>query len=462
MPQASSCRWAGALLILVLAAPARAITPDPLPDAVWWRVHDNPALALDPLETLLEPPGLAVSSEWAPLYRSPDGARLEQMRHAAALRGASGSWRWAAELEEGANTTRGGNGAWWVAARRPDALWGLVGLGHRTRRLDLAGAGGAREAGLAGASLTARALLAPGWHGEWNWSRWPLRRRLEVRWDDTRALASGLSFDQRARWRVEGSFGRLATCLELAAVDERPGATGPRDGLEPVLAWRSAELRIEGSSKRNRWAAEVAHGEGREGVRVLRGGGRLAHAAGPIANTQLALEARGAGSPWSARAWTGVWRGDARAALALGPFDALAGALGTRRVAVSRARLWHLGVALDRKQARPTGWEYGVAAWHLEPRADYRSWQATLIGLGRDDLSSGAAEISAATLLGLRLAGAFPFAGAVVRAEAVQWVPVRVERDRRDGGGDAGMATGRDRGTTWGGTVLRLTIGPGQ
>ena len=104
----------------------------------------------------------------------------------------------------------------------------------------------------------------------------------------------------------------------------------------------------------------------------------------------------------------------------------------------------------------------GLALWSLAPRASYDSWQGTWFGLGRDDLSSGATDLHSVLALGARLGLAADLFGARYRAEAVQWVPVRAEREgggSRQATGGVGSAGGAaTSGGARGGTILRLTI----
>ena len=82
------------------AAPARAVDPDALPEAVWWRSTPQPALAAAPLEAIGTLPRLSLSSEWAPLYSGPDGGRLQFEQRALRIATPPGRYRLAVEARE--------------------------------------------------------------------------------------------------------------------------------------------------------------------------------------------------------------------------------------------------------------------------------------------------------------------------------------------------------------------------
>src|SRR5262249_61011417 len=141
------------------------------------------------------------------------------------------------------------------------------------------------------------------------------------------------------------------------------------------------------------------------------------------------------------------WRGGARGSLALWPFDAAAAVSGTRRVAHSEGVLDHWGLSVDLGRPASSRADGGLALWSLAPRASYDSWQGTWFGLGREDQSSGATDLRSVLVVGAKLGLAAEWFGARYRVEAVQWVPVRTERDQDAAGGHvAGRAS--LRGTT--------------
>src|SRR5216117_127576 len=78
------------------------------------------------------------------------------------------------------------------------------------------------------------------------------------------------------------------------------------------------------------------------------------------------------------------------------------GDLGRSPVARTSAVLEHQGLSVDRDLRGAPGWEAGMAAWILRPRADFQSWQATLLGLGHDDAGSGATSLRSVLALGAR------------------------------------------------------------
>src|SRR5262249_55289826 len=159
--------------------------------------------------------------------------------------------------------------------------------------------------------------------------------------------------------------------------------------------------------------------------------------------------------------WTGVWRGAARGSLALWPFDAAVAMSGTRMVAHSEGTLDHWGLSVDLGRPATGRVDGGLALWSLAPRASYDSWQGTFFGLGREDQSSGTTDLHSVLALGARMGLAADWFGARYRVEAVQWVPVRVERERVGAGSAGGGTSGPGASTSGGargGTILRISI----
>ena len=109
------------------------------------------------------------------------------------------------------------------------------------------------------------------------------------------------------------------------------------------------------------------------------------------------------------------------------------------------------------------GLECGLALSRIAPRAGYESWQATFVGLGRDDPSSGNSGMRGAWLLGARFAASVGLRSVRTRVELVQWLPLAVDREARmetaASGGSVTPATGSGAAAgTRGGTVLRFSI----
>jgi hypothetical protein len=183
---------------------------------------------------------------------------------------------------------------------------------------------------------------------------------------------------------------------------------------------------------------------------------------GPLFNSLASFEARPARLPFAARAWAGRWSSDARASLALWPFDGAGALLGTRRVARSSASLDHGGVSLDYVPVCHA-LEGGLALSRLVPRAGYETWQATLFGLGHEDYTSGEAGLREAWLLGTRLATSAAWRGVRARVEAVQWIPVRTTKESAAGAGapSSGGEAPRAGPGARGGTVVRVSIESG-
>ena len=105
-----------------------------------------------------------------------------------------------------------------------------------------------------------------------------------------------------------------------------------------------------------------------------------------------------------------------------------------------------------------------MAAWILRPRADFRSWQATLLGLGHDDEGSGATSLRSVLALGVRAAAKVQWGAGAVKLEAIQWVPARIVRSSRRAGGPSGGVSepggesGGVRGKASGGAIVRFSI----
>ena len=444
------------------AAPARAVDPDALPEAVWWRSTPQPALAAAPLEAIGTLPRLSLSSEWAPLYSGPDGGRLQFEQRALRIASPPGRYRLAVEAREGGGVARGGASGWWVGAERPIEERYVVALAAFGTRVDAAGAF-SENRGRPGYAFDARWKAAPGFALGAGASRAELAGRALMRWEDTEVAADGNWRDDAAHASlVLGSNDRVGLAATAAWLERGSLGFGPVDGLAPHLWWRTGEVALSGRALESWWRASFAVGEGEEEFQVLRSSTPYLVLAGPVSSRLVDVALEPGQAPVVLRAWAGSWRGAARGSLALWPFDAAAAVSATRRIAHSQGALDHWGLSVDLGRRASSRADAGLALWSLAPRASYDSWQGTWFGLGRDDLSSGATDLHSVLALGARLGLAADLFGARYRAEVVQWVPVRAEREgggSRQATGGVGSAGGAaTSGGARGGTILRLTI----
>lgn len=462
----TAAAWTLAAAVLFLALPAAAFEPEPLPESIAWRREQPTSLALHPLAALRDGPLARSEAEWTPLYSSRDGARVEGGRRSLALRTSGAPWRAGVELESCIATARGGDGAPWIGGERAGSTRAAAGLAAESSRFGIAGAA-LCDHHRWGAAAEARAPLGQGARASVSWSLAPQAGRIAVRWDEADVLAAGRWLDQRVSWRIDVPIAGGALALGQHALDRRAnGAFDPavRDRFEPSLAWRASLLDLTLDRRGARWSGSLRYGEGRQSARLWRGNAPYATAAGKVFQSLVAVTYEPSRTPLSARASFGRFTGDARGVVALWPFDPLAALAGTRRVAISTGSLDHVALAVDRDRPARSGLDGGLAVCRVAPRARYETWQATVLGLGHDDASSGHSTLRAAWLLGARLAATLEGFGARARVEAAQWIPVRIERERRhvaggdgDGGGDG--AGGSDSGGgERGGTVLRVSI----
>jgi len=240
--------------------------------------------------------------------------------------------------------------------------------------------------------------------------------------------------------------------------------TARADGFEPRLAWRGATLAGSRTLGALTLATELRHGEARQRIDVSRNGVPYAVAAGPV-REDVAIASGGPRSArWVARAWAGRSHSAGSGYLALWPFDGIAAVAGTRYAAHTDLELRHVGVAIDGRAAERRGWDGGLALWIVDPRGRYESWRGTLFALGRDDYGSDALGPARTWLAGVRLARTQQLAWVRLRAEAVQWAPVRVERTASavaassgTSGGEASASSGAHA-RAWGGTVVRVAL----
>jgi hypothetical protein len=460
-----------ALAAAVLASSARAGAFDPVavPETIGWRLEpESPSLATEPLRSLSLVPRVRSEAEWSPLYAGRDGARIESAHRTLELRTSPrGPWRLGLELDTRLATVRGGDHAPWLGAERVRSTRAVLGAAWNTDRIALAGAALADHDRL-GLAAEGRATLGGRAQAWWSWSRAPQAGRVAVRWDEVDVFASGRWVDQRVAWRLAAPLGGVAMTLGQEALDRRPSgrfADDARDGFEPDLAWRASTLDGATDARGARWNLGLRYGEGRERVRLWRGDAPYATVAGRVFNALLSAGWEPHRAPIALRVWGGQWSGSARGAVALWPFDPVAALAGTRRVAVSNGSLSHAGVSFDRTPRRGSGVDYGIALCRIVPRARYESWQAALLGQGRDDESESDASLRAAWLAGARLAGTLEGLGLRARLELVQWAPIRIEREPAERGSDPGGGSGEDggdspghHGSDRGGTVVRVSI----
>lgn len=458
------------LAAVFLPAPAaRALEPEALPEFLWWRSEPRASLAERPLAIAAPGGAVRLATEWAPLYSASDGGRFEQTAHRAQARLVHGAWRLATEIETRTSVVRSSTGPTWIGAERPRTGAGSLALARRSRRVDAGASLLVDRASRIGAGLAMSAPLGARARAALGWSRLPASGRAEVRWDDVAVLTQGLWTDQRVSWRVDLTpRPGIAIGIGQQSLDRRPlgGDDASSDRMAPALAWRASEADLAVTAGGVAWRAAFQYGEGRERLSIHRDGTAYALLSGPLRSGLVTLEASPAARPVAARAWMGQWSGDASASLALWPFDGFAALAGARRVAQSTVSLDHRGVCLD-WIPRDGAIEGGIAFADTRPRADYRSWQATVAGMGRDDESAGRAGFHSAQVAGTRIAGSVAVAGIRARLEAIQWLPLRVERmrdaSRPDGGGDPGAGgepgTGGGSGVrAWGGTVVRVSL----
>jgi len=296
----------------------------------------------------------------------------------------------------------------------------------------------------------------------------PERGALAVRWEDENVAARSDWSDRGWEWNLRGTGARSAIGLSLVSVDRDPESGIERDRAEPSLAWRSEAVTLGFEARGARFTVDGWHGAGNQSTSVTRSGARYAAASGPLSSAGVTLAVRPRRSTLGGRVWTGRWSGNVAGQLALWPFESVTAVLGTMRVAQSTATLRHAGLAIEREPAarseRKSGLAGGIALWWVEPRASYRTWQATFLGLGRDDYSAGTSSLRSALLAGIKVAPTFHWSGGTARLELVQWLPVRVWKARGaatpgSGDGSPGGGSGAGSGSwTTGGTVVRMTL----
>jgi len=477
-----ACRAAAMLALacaLAGAAPAAAQllplwsgggTPAAPGSYVWhtlaWDGGDRPALGVAPLAALERAPGVALASEWSPLLRSGDGSRLERARQSVRATAAAGAADVGIEWAQESGLARGGDAGWAVQSggEAPrDAAFGAALRGDRGALALAVSVAGARGAGF---GVEAAAPLAAGWRARARASATSRDGRLDVRWDDRTVAARGAWSERRFACAIAGDTRAGAFAVALDAVDREPARSGAGDALADRLAWRGARADWDARAGALRLGATVAHGAARQRLEVRRDGTAYAVAAGPATERAAELRAGPAAARWTARAWAGRVTTAADAALALWPFDGLAGAAGTRIAASSALTLDHAGVAVDGAQAVRRGWDAGLAAWWLAPRGDFESWRGVLFGLGHDGAQGGTLGVRRAVLAGLRIARTQTIAGTPVRLECVQWAPLAWRRDTAPAAA-AGPAPGPEQPgaggsthalRTWGGTIIRVSL----
>jgi hypothetical protein len=454
------CLTAGLLLVAPRAAGAAGLETGPLPDALWWSGAEALPLSHDPLGVLSPAPRIRIEQEWAPLYSDRGGARIDRAHRTLTARSRVPSLGTAAVIETRALVARTAAGNWGFGAEHPSGERAFAVIGFEGPRGEVAAALGASE-WRPGAALAGRAMLAPGWYAGATWSRWTIGGSMDVRWNDERVHAAARWTEQRAGWRISweptSAFG---VTLEQLAIDGDPAAFEAPDRASPETAWRATRLAVGGSARAAPWRAEAAVGEGREGLRLWRGGAAYGLVSGPVRRADVSVEVEP--TPWRLRAWSGRWRGEARGAVALWAFDGLAGAAGSRRVATSDAALDHAGFSVERFLGAREAHTGGLALAWLAPRTSWESWLAPVLGLGRSDETSGETDVRDALALGAKVATRITLGEMLLRAELIQWAPLWMREQPRaaasgppatpGGGGGAGGSEAR------GGTIVRLTF----
>lgn len=452
---------AAVAVTLGVTAAFAGLEPDVLPEPLWWRGEPGLPLARDP-----RPPAartLRAASEWAPLYVTSDGQRFERERHVLFASAPAGAWRAAVELESSFGVANGTGSSAVMGTGSPEQRTAAFALSREGRRFG-GGAALSTTGDRAGWGLSGSARLAPGLTASARWSSTPERGTLDVSWEGTVVSAAGDWQARRAGWRLEGQGTKGAFWFAQDALERRMAEepAEPGDQFAPELSWLAstagARWRLLGAD----WRAEAQAGQGRQRTAVLRAETQYALMAGPVSQALVTLDAVPVRGPLRARFWAGRWAGDARASLSLWPFDGAAAVFGTRRLARSAASLSHQGVQLDVRAPRGPV-EGGLALARLEPRADYETWQATLMGMGHDDANEGVVSLRSAWLAGARLSLSHAWSLARVRAEVVQWVPFRIERAAGNAAPAAGgtPATGAGDGDSVrrrGGTLIRVAI----
>jgi hypothetical protein len=284
-----------------------------------------------------------------------------------------------------------------------------------------------------------------------------------VRWEETEVTARG-------RWRDDVAHASLLVGdpsrvgLEVSAewLERSPASKGSADRLAPRLSWRTGRVGCFGRALGSSWRTSFEVGTGVEGLQVLRADTPYMILAGPVSSSLVDLDLEPGKAPITFRAWAGTWRGAARGSLALWPFDALGAMSATHRVANSEGALDHWGLAMNVGRPASGRVDGGLALWSLAPRASYDSWQGAWFGMVKQDKSSGATTLRSVLALGARLGLAADAFGVRYRLEAVQWVPVHVEREQVAAGGSApggSSAPGSSAsGGARGGTILRVSI----
>src|SRR5438093_5431654 len=383
----SKLRVAGAIVLMLgtIAPPgvSHAAGPEAVPQELWWEARAATPLGETPLELARDGARLVFESTWWPLYRDSHGTRIEGARNTMRVATAPGRWRAGMELLEDRRWFEGQGTSFTLGARQLPDRRGTFAAAFVDARAAAAAAVSLREDGPPGISAEARLRLIPGWEAEWRAAAVPERGTLAVSWKDEDVDARSSWSDRVLEWRLRGVASRAAIDLGLMSMDRLPERGAERDRAEPTLSWRgehaSGSIEVLGT----RLTAEGWHGAGRQSTSITCNGARYAHAAGPVSQAGAALALRPLGSTLESRAWLGRWSGYAAAGLALWPFESATAVLGTRRIAQSEVELRHAGVTLERRVDRKAGVGGGVALWWVEPRASYRTWQATLLGVGR-------------------------------------------------------------------------------
>lgn len=468
--RAVACAWGAGVLFVSALAPAsfaQTFEPSVIPEAAWWRTEASQPFVESPLAAL-RGPSMRLEQEWAPLYRSGD-TRVETGHRSAQFVTAPRAVRAAVEVSGDATWMHGGDGPWWMALERNARTTGTIVTGWSPSQR-FAAAAAVRSDGerSPGVSAETEMLLAPFWTAHAGASQTHERGTLDARWDDTRIAAPGTWIDRRVWASMRAGTADHAASFDLTALNRWPETRLGYDTFQPYLAWRGASVNAVTKLGTSRWEIGAAHADGRQTFHVSRNGTAYGVISGPLASDRGMIGVRPTGGRIVLRVWQERTRATMSGSLALWAFDALVGALGTRRAGSWDGDLDQRGVTIDRTLSGPVGFEQGLALWQARLGGDYRTWQGTFLGLGKEDLVEGT-NAPNAVLLGARLAPSFVFGVTRFRVEAIQWVPLRYDDGTpgKTGSGDSGGSEGGPPGgpgtssrhlSAWGGSIVRLSV----
>jgi hypothetical protein len=452
-----------------IAAPMLGAAGQPsfVSETIGWSTAATRSLADSPLSSLRVRPAWGIGSEWAPLYRGHDGARLEQARQTAQFTTPAGALVVAADLRHETGTMRGGGDDWGIGVSGPVLRTGTVAVAMHASRYALAVAGTAADDGRPGVGIESQVRVAR-WSFGAQASDLPRSGDFDARWEDYAVAAHGSWRDRGVAMRTDGALGaeHIAASVEWF---ERTPLRDPSqfDAFQPRVDYRSARALWTHVFRRASVSAGYRRSDGDQRLVVARRDQPYLVVAGPVGEDAATIALAPRHERWEVRAWLGRSHDVASGSLALWPFDAVAAVAGTRYIAHSDLLLRHAGLALDGRPVPDQGWDGGAALWVLEPTGGYTAWRGTVYGLGHDGATGKALDWPRTFLAGLRVARTQALGRLRMRIEAVQWVPLPVTHRQRtpvtanpapppEAQPDAAPA-GQTR--VWGGTVLRFAIG---